>query len=81
MPASVLLKRIKRWQRLLFKVIGKFKVSTAKIINQLRNTSGANLWHRNYYEHIVRNDFDLWRIREYIKNNPANWQNDRNNSQ
>ena len=31
------------------------------------------LWHRNYYEHIVRNDADLARIRTYIRKNPANY--------
>ena len=34
------------------------------------------LWHRNYYDHIVRDDRDLYRIRRYIENNPANWNTD-----
>lgn len=34
------------------------------------------LWHRNYYDHIVRNDRDLDRIRIYIDANPANWHSD-----
>ena len=37
------------------------------------------LWQRNYWEHIVRDEPDLNRIREYIINNPANWQSDENN--
>ena len=36
-------------------------------------------WQSNYYEHIVRDEQSLFNIREYIKNNPANWDNDRNN--
>lgn len=36
------------------------------------------LWQRNYWEHIVRDESDLHRIREYIRNNPANWELDRN---
>jgi len=40
----------------------------------------GKLWQRNYYEHIVRNDEDLNRIREYIENNPRNWVNDENYS-
>ena len=40
------------------------------------NTPGAPLWQRNYYEHIVRNEKSLNRIRQYIINNPANWEND-----
>lgn len=34
------------------------------------------LWQISYYEHIVRDDDDLDRIREYIESNPANWQED-----
>ncbi len=28
------------------------------------------LWHRNYYEHIIRNDGELERVRRYIIANP-----------
>jgi REP element-mobilizing transposase RayT len=35
------------------------------------------LWQRNYYEHIVRNENELNRIREYIVNNPTQWPSDR----
>jgi len=34
------------------------------------------LWQRNYWEHIVRSEADLDRIREYIENNPARWEED-----
>lgn len=34
------------------------------------------LWQRNYYEHIVRDEDDLNRIREYIINNPLKWELD-----
>ncbi|HRZ79907.1 MAG TPA: transposase, partial [bacterium] len=33
-------------------------------------------WQRNYYEHIVRNESDLRNIRQYIIQNPLNWEND-----
>jgi putative transposase len=33
----------------------------------------GRLWQRNYYEHIIRNERALQRIREYIMNNPARW--------
>jgi len=39
----------------------------------------AKLWQRNYYEHIIRNDVELNRIREYIANNPAKWAEDEEN--
>ncbi|MGI8482988.1 MAG: transposase [Thermomicrobiales bacterium] len=36
----------------------------------------AHLWQRNYYDHIVRDDRDLDRIRLYIEHNPSTWAND-----
>jgi putative transposase len=36
-------------------------------------------WQRNYYEHIVRNEDELGRIREYIASNPLQWEFDREN--
>ncbi|HEX3044891.1 MAG TPA: transposase [Bacillota bacterium] len=34
------------------------------------------LWQRNYYEHIVRSDDELFRIQNYIINNPIVWSRD-----
>ena len=39
----------------------------------------GRLWQRNYYEHIIRDDQSLNRIRQYILNNPARWEFDREN--
>jgi putative transposase len=36
-------------------------------------------WQRSYYEHIIRNERELLRIREYILNNPPKWCLDREN--
>ncbi|WP_394753931.1 transposase [Crenothrix sp.] len=33
----------------------------------------GKLWQRNYWEHVVRNEADLERLREYIANNPKSW--------
>ena len=40
---------------------------------------GSTVWQRNYYEHIVRDDISLSRIRQYILANPARWELDREN--
>ena len=37
------------------------------------------LWQRNYYEHIIRDDDALGRIRQYIIDNPGQWDFDREN--
>ncbi len=39
----------------------------------------GKLWQRNYYEHIIRNMNNLYETREYIANNPLQWQWDREN--
>jgi len=41
----------------------------------------GKLWQRNYWEHIIRNESEANRIREYIRNNPAQWSLDRLNSE
>lgn len=37
------------------------------------------LFQRNYYEHIIRSERELSAIRQYIIDNPKNWERDRNN--
>lgn len=65
-----------RRQMLLPKIIGRFKMQSAKHVNQHRNKTGVALWQRNYYEHIIRNEQSLHRIRNYIRNNPLQWDKD-----
>ncbi len=36
------------------------------------------LWQRNYYEHIIRDESDYYRICGYIEDNPKNWGTDEN---
>ncbi len=62
----------------LGRLIGAFKTVSTKRINEIRGTPGATLWQRNYYEHVIRGDADLRRIRAYIADNPARWGRDRN---
>ena len=33
----------------------------------------VHIWHENYYEHIIRDEKELNRIREYIRTNPLRW--------
>ena len=37
------------------------------------------LWQRNYYEHVIRDEEELNHFRQYIGDNPANWQKDEEN--
>jgi len=54
-------------------IICSFKSAATRRINVLRGSPGAKVWHRNYYEHVVRDENDLNRIRTYIARNPQKW--------
>ena len=65
-------------------VIGAFRSITTG--GYIRGVTGGNwpsfpgrLWQRNYYEHVIRDDESLRRIRQYILDNPANWDEDDEN--
>jgi putative transposase len=58
-------------------IVGSFKSAVTKHINTLRDTPGAPVWQRNYYEHIIRNEVALNRIQQYILNNPLRWARDK----
>ena len=60
-------------------IIRGFKSAVTNRINVLRNAPGAPVWQRNFYEHVIRDDESLNRIREYIINNPQRWNLDREN--
>lgn len=68
-----------RRRMLLSKVVGRFKMVSAKQINDLHRSRGSALWQRNYYEHVIRNEQSLERIRQYIFENPAQWEFDHDN--
>ncbi len=63
----------------LSEIVRAFKTFSARAINHHNGTRGAFMWQRNYYEHIVRNENELSRIRRYIVDNPACWAKDGNN--
>ncbi len=65
--------------RSLGAIVRSFKAVTAKRINRFRGTPGARQWQRDYYERIIRDEDELTRIRQYIRDNPAKWAEDKNN--
>ncbi len=65
-------------------VVHRFKTMTTKRYADGVKQKGlppfsAKLWQRNYWEHIIPNEVELGAIREYIQNNPAQWELDRLN--
>jgi putative transposase len=66
-------------KRSLGAFVGGFKSAVTTRINQFRGTPGAAIWQRNYYEHVIRNEESLNRIRQYIVDNPTRWSFDPEN--
>ena len=62
-------------------VVRGFKTFSSRRINAWRQTPGTPVWQRNYYEHVIRNERELDKIREYIATNPLRWALDRENPQ
>jgi len=58
-------------------IVRGFKIAVTKWMRC--NTAIPDVWQRNYWEHVVRDESELERIREYIQNNPAQWEMDRLN--
>jgi putative transposase len=61
----------------LSELVRALKTFSARRINELRHTIGKNIWQYGYYDHIIRDNRSLQRIRTYILNNPVNWKDDR----
>lgn len=64
----------------LGQIIGAYKsrvIHECLLLAKTKDHFLGKLWQRNYYEHIVRDKNDLNRIRQYIRNNPANWTKDK----
>jgi putative transposase len=62
-------------------VMAQFKSLVTKSINDTRQYRGGTVWQRNYYEHVIRDEESLNRIREYIATNAHRWDLDRENLQ
>ena len=64
-------------------IIGAFKSKCANEYLKAIYSNGINdiarIWQRNYHEHIIRNEKELYKIRKYIQDNPLNWAEDKDN--
>ncbi|HEX8906129.1 MAG TPA: hypothetical protein VF771_14875, partial [Longimicrobiaceae bacterium] len=60
-------------------VVGSFKSAVTSRINAQRNTPGAPVWQRGFFERVLRNDDELLRARRYIVENPLKWHLDEEN--
>jgi len=58
-------------------IIRSFKSATTRTFHMYAGYSEKNLWQRNFYEHVIRNEQDYQAIIEYILANPMNWEKDK----
>ena len=63
-------------------IIGAFKSLTSRAYTAGVRDDGwpsfeRRLWQQSFYDHVVRDEHDHERIREYIENNPVRWHEDR----
>ena len=66
----------------LFDIVRRFKTLTTKrYIDGVKKNNwtriSTKLWHRNYYEHIIRDEKSYVQISEYIQTNPLKWKDDK----
>jgi REP element-mobilizing transposase RayT len=76
--ASPHYRRMVRLPTSLSSFVAGFKSSVTKRINEFRNTPKWAVWQSRFYDHIIRNESELNKTREYIINNPLNWERDEN---
>jgi REP element-mobilizing transposase RayT len=65
-----------RRHNLLSKTINAFKTTSSKLIHI--NGLSIFLWQRSFYDHIIRDEESLQKIRDYIRLNPLKWVADSN---
>ena len=62
----------------LSKIIQGFKSAVTRSVGKRRDNLTFG-WQRSFYDHVIRDDANLNRIREYIRNNPLKWAFDKYN--
>lgn len=60
-----------------FKIgVTKWYRYSSRVENFLPLQPNRQIWQRNYWEHVIRNEKSYYKITEYITNNPARWDED-----
>ena len=57
-------------------IIRSFKSSVTQQYQLLTLNYSTKIWHRGYYDHIIRDEIDLENTHNYILNNPYKWSED-----
>ena len=72
----------KKYNASIFDIMGWFKtMTTNEYIRGVKNKKWQRfykrLWQLRYWDHIIRNENNYFRISNYIINNPAKWEEDK----
>ncbi len=68
-----------RTKMLLSKIIQQYKATVTRKINSLEGGLYFG-WQKSFYDHVIRNDKSLDNLRQYIINNPLEWELDIENT-
>jgi putative transposase len=60
-------------------IVRSFKSAATRAVRQAMRDSAISLWQRDYYERIIRGESELNSARRYIRENPKNWLEDKEN--
>jgi len=60
----------------LSEIIRALKTFSSRRINETIKSGDKFHWQKTFYDHIIRDESSLNRIREYIVNNPGQWDTD-----
>jgi REP element-mobilizing transposase RayT len=58
--------------RSLARVMNQFKATTTRQIRKALAMTGP-VWQRGYHDRVVRSEYELDKVRKYIRDNPKNW--------
>lgn len=65
---------------MILKINEQSNNSISTIMQQLKmkitKEIGYSIWQKLFYKHIIRNEKEYLKIKEYIINNPLNWNTD-----
>lgn len=57
-------------------IVGGYKSGVTRRARQILANVPDTLWQTSYHDHIIRNAESYWKIYDYIRQNPARWQED-----
>ena len=60
-------------------IVRAFKTFSAREINEMRASTGTPVWQRGFYDHVIRDNGELDRVRTYVMDNPRKWSEDADN--